>query len=311
MRSNRPKISVIILNWNNAPDTLECLESVYASRHPSFDVFVADNGSTDGSLDKIRNAYPFANYIENKENLGFAEGNNRAIQAAMNNGAEYIFLLNNDAVLREDTLSLLEDAAEKYPEAAVLGPKIYYYDQPSVLWYGGGEWHPREATFFHRDANRDESEIEKRGVEPTGYVCGCAFFVRSDALRVVGLMEPRFFLNWEEVDLCWRFKKADYQCLYVPAAKVWHKISRSFIGGKRGPMWLYFYWRNRLFWMERNLPRQEYIRLIRKVILPQIRYLVRDALKGSEKKEARASLRGVRDYLFRRFGPGPKALYKI
>lgn len=307
MRSARPKIAVIILNWNNAPDTLECLASVYESKYPNFEVYVADNGSTDGSLAKIRKAYPQATYVENRVNLGFAEGNNRAIEKA--NDAEYIFLLNNDATIQKETLSLLEKAAKAHPNAAALGPKIYFYDAPSTIWYGGGEWNPHQASFYHRDQWLDESEAEKRGIEPTGYVCGCAFFAKMEAIRKVGLMEKRFFLNWEEVDWCWRLKKAGYECLYVPQAKAWHKISRSFLGGKRGAMWSYFYWRNRLLWMERNLPRKEYISLMFKVIFPQIRYLFRDAF-GPEKDQARASLRGVYDYFTRRFGKGPSFLYK-
>jgi hypothetical protein len=307
MPSNRPNISVIILNWNNAPDTLECLATVYASENASFDVYVADNGSTDGSLEIIRSAYPQAIYIENNANLGFAEGNNRAITAALDGGAEYLFLLNNDAVLREDTLFLLKRAADAHPTSAVFGPKIYYYDAPATIWYGGGEWDPARASFYHRDWNTDEEEAPRNNIEKTSYVCGCAFFIRADAVRHCGLMDNRFFLNWEEIDWCWRLKKAGYDCLYVPEAKCWHKISRSFIGGKRGPMWLYFYWRNRLLWMELHLPFKEFVYLGRKILWPQIVDLLKDSFRN---KEARASLRGICDYFLRRFGPCPQYLLK-
>lgn len=304
MPSNPPKISIVVLNWNNSPDTLECLASVYDSKYPHFEVYLADNGSTDGSLEKIREAYPQATYVKNRANLGFAEGNNQAIVKAMAEGAEFIFLLNNDATIRNDLLDILVMAAKEHPQAAVFGPKIYFYDQPSTIWYGGGEWDPVQASFYHRDQWSDESEVEKRGIEPTSYICGCAFFIRSEAIRQVGLMEKKFFLNWEEIDWCWRIKKLGYRCLYVPQAKAWHKISKSFVGGKRGPMWSYFYWRNRLFWMERNLPKKEFLSLIFKTIIPQIKFLFLDAF-GPEKKEARASLRGVFDYFCRRFGSGP------
>ncbi len=303
MRSNRPKIGVIALNWNNAPDTLECLASVFSSDYPHFTVYVADNGSTDGSLEKIKAAYPQAIYIENKANLGFAEGNNRAIVAALKDGADYLFLLNNDAIVRSNTLSLLEAAAKAHPKSAALGPKVYFYDQPSTISFGGAEWSQYDASFLYRDIHKDESEVLKKDICPTGYVSGCAFFVRSSAVEKIGLMEPKFFLNWEEVDWCSRMLKAGYQCLFVPEAKAWHKISRSFTGGNKGPMWLYYYWRNRLLWMERNFTVKEYVSMLRTVVLGQIKSKIREAFLGPEKEKARASLKGVFDYCLRRFGP--------
>lgn len=307
-----PQIAVILLNWNNAPDTLECLASVYASKQVDFQVYIADNGSVDGSLEILQAAYPQAIYVENKENLGFAEGNNRAIVQAMANGADFLFLLNNDATIHPDTLALLSQEALKHPKAAALGPKIYLYDRPTTIWYGGGEWDASEASFFHRHAHIDEWECEKETTQITGYVCGCALFVRREAIEQVGLMDKRFFLNWEEIDWCFRFKKKGYLCLYVPEAKAWHKVSSSFIGGKRGPMWLYFYWRNRLLWMERNISKKEFFFLFRKVIFPQIQQLILrlKSPEKEEKKKAKASLQGVLHYFLRRFGPPPKSLLK-
>ncbi len=312
MPSTPPEISFIILNWNNAPDTLECLASVYASKGVSFDVYVADNGSTDGSLEVLRKAYPQAIYVENKANLGFAEGNNRAIEKALAGPAKFLFLLNNDAVLQENTLLLLKQAADTHPSAAVFGPKIYYYDAPATIWYAGGEWDPARASFYHREWNCDEEDSKRKQVDETGYVCGCAFFIRAEAVRQIGGMDPRFFLTWEEIDWCWRLKRAGYKSLYIPESKCWHKISRSFIGGKRGPMWLYFYWRNRLLWMELHVPRKEFFYLTRKILWPQIQVLLRQFFqkKNRERDEARASLRGISDYFFRQFGPCPKYLLK-
>lgn len=312
MPSNRLDVSVIVLNWNNAPDTLECLSSVYASESVSLNVYVVDNGSTDNSLETIRNAYPQAIYVENQTNLGFAGGNNRAITAALEGDAEFLFLLNNDAVLKKDSLLLLKKAAQAQPQAAVLGPKIYYYDAPATIWHGGGDWDPSRASFYHLDWNCNEEDSSKSDVKRTGYICGCAFFIRANAVRRVGLMDERFFLIWEEIDWCWRFRKTGFECLYVPQAKCWHKISQSFIGGKRGPMWLYFYWRNRLLWMELHLPFKEFLRLNCKILWPEIKIHLRNAIRQpyKERDEARASLRGVCDYFFRRFGPCPKYLVK-
>lgn len=296
-------IAVIILNWNNAPDTLECLQTVFASNDSRFSVFVADNGSTDGSLAKLKTAYPQAHFVENRANLGFAEGNNRAILQAIEQGAEYLFLLNNDATIARDTLTVLRKAADEHPNAAALGPKVYFYDSPMTISNGGGEWNPRTAICYNKYRDVDESSLLKNEIEPCSFVCGCALFVRVSTLARVQLMDPRFFLNWEEIDWCFRMRQFGYDCLYVPQAKAWHKVSCSFVGGKRGPMWNYFFYRNRLLWMEKNLPRNEFWRIMRQVIWPELKIFVKESL-GKDSTVARAALKGMFDYLVRRFGRG-------
>lgn len=297
------KIGVIVLNWNNASDTLECLHSIYRSQGVHFTVYVVDNGSTDGSLEKIQRAYPSAIYLENTSNLGFAEGNNRAIAKALEDHVDFIFLLNNDAIVRQNTLHLLLQAAIDHPEAGMLGPKIYSYHEPTKIWYGGGDWNPERASFFHHDWFVEERDSTRREFTQTGYICGCALFAKAEAIRQIGLMDPRFFLIWEEIDWCWRLKRAGFKCLYVPQAKAWHKISASFLGEKRGPMWLYFYWRNRLLWMEKNLPKREFLKALWTTIRPEVFDLLKERSDSS-----RASLKGLRDYFLRRFGPHPQSL---
>jgi GT2 family glycosyltransferase len=291
-------IAVIVLNWNNGPDTLECLASVYQSEGTEYVVYVVDNGSTDGSLALIRTSFPHARFIENRANLGFAEGNNRAIQEALRDKIPYILLLNNDAVVRRDTLALMKQGLERFPRAAALGPKIYHYDEPTRIWYAGADFDRESARFFHNDWGVEEAKAPARPAGPTGYVCGCAMLLRAQAIMRVGLMDARYFLNWEEIDWCARFQKAGYDCIYDPAPKVWHKIGRSFVGGKRGPMWHYYYWRNRLLWMRQHLPLRDRWHLYRTAIGPEIRTLIRERRDPI----ASASLWGVADYFLRRFG---------
>lgn len=303
-------ISVIILNWNNAPDTLECLTSVYESDDEQFEVIVADNGSKDDSVAVLKAAFPQAKYLCHPVNLGFAEGNNRAIRLAMEGGADYIFLLNNDAILAKNTLSLLRRASMEHPNAAALGPKIFFYDEPLTIWYGGGEWDPQTALCKHTDRDVNDADSNRRSIEPTQYVCGCALFSPIAHLEKVGLMDSRYFLNWEEIDWCYRMRKAGFDCLYVPQAKAWHKVSRSFIGGKRGPMWFYFFYRNRLLWLERHLSFKQWMSVVKRILWPEIRFLLSKALFSDERPQARAALTGYRDYLCRRFGKGPSRFFK-
>jgi GT2 family glycosyltransferase len=298
-------IAVIVLNWNNAADTLECLESVYLSKCDSpFQVYVADNGSTDDSLSLLKEKVPQASFLSLDCNLGFAEGNNRAIEQAIRDGAEYVFLLNNDAVIQEDTLSLLREEAVKNPSAAALGPKIYFYDAPTTIWCGGGECDLQAAFCYHRDRGLEDSQATHLTVGKTAYVCGCALFLRVSHIQAIGLMDPRFFLNWEEIDWCFRMRRAGFDCLYVPDAKAWHKVSSSFLGGNRGPMWYYFYYRNRLLWMKRHLSFKERCRIAKQILWPELQWRRKQLSNALERPVGLAALLGVRDYFLGRFGPG-------
>ena len=143
---------VVILNWNGRDDTLACLESVARIDYPNFRVIVADNGSSDGSVDAIRRAYPDVHLIENHANLGFAAGNNSAIAHALESGAEFVFLLNNDTVVDPAILSAFVDAAERMPDGGVFGAKIYYYGDKQKLWYAGGYWDAETLSFNEHGA---------------------------------------------------------------------------------------------------------------------------------------------------------------
>ncbi len=248
------KIAVIVLHYQNLADTIECLESLKAQDYPNFEVILVDNASNDSDLSLKTKNYPHLYLIRNETNLGFAEGNNTGIDYALERGAEAVLLLNNDTVSSPNLLTAFARAATLYPHGGAFGAKIFFYDNPTVIWHAGGDVHPQSLRCFHYgcgDSDLDKKWEEARAV---GYACGCALFIRKEVLVKVGLMEPRFFLLWEEIDWCWRIRKAGYECLYIPEARVWHKISQSFEGGNRGPLWNYYYFRNRLLFLKRNIP---------------------------------------------------------
>ena len=294
------KIAVIVLNWNNAPDTLECLESIYQSADLNYSIYVVDNGSKDNSLSVLQKTYPDANYLPLDKNYGFVGGNNIAFRRAIADGAEYLFLLNSDATINKETLSILRKSAERFPNACALGPRVYYYDLPMTLWYSGVIWAPEKAGFYHLDWGVDENLAPRRPIAKTDYVNGCAFFVRVSALKSVGFMDERYFLNWEEIDWCFRMRKKGFDCLVVPEAKAWHKISRSFVGGRKGAMWNYYFYRNRLLWMQAHLPLWESLKIVKRVLWPDFLELWKDR----KNEVSRAGLKGIRDYFLRRFGAG-------
>jgi len=256
-----------------------------------------DNGSKDDSVKQIQKAYPQHTLIEIGENLGFAEGNNVALRAALKNDHDLFLLLNNDTVVAPNFLSPLIETAEKHPDAGVFGPKIYFYDEPATIWYAGGSVDPKTGRCYHVGWGAPGGCDT---LSQTDYVCGCALAVKREVLEKVGLLSPEYFLNWEEIDWCYRIRNAGYKCLYVPESKLWHKISASFVEGNRGPMWQYFYYRNRILFHKRH-------KVAKKAIpLSELSHLLKTSFK---KRESRAALRGIIDAKIGRFGKGSLAKF--
>lgn len=316
-----PVVAIIILNWNGCADTLECLESVGRIGSEAIRIVVTDNGSSDGSALAIRRCYPDVQLLENGSNLGFAAGNNSAIARALHEGAEFVLLLNNDTIVDTGIIDAFRDAARRMPQAGVLGAKIYYHADPQRLWYAGGYWDPRTLSFNEYGAGEiDQGQYDQ--LTETDWVIGCAMFVRAEVFREVGLLEPKFFLNNEEVDFCSRVRRAGYSCAYVPRARLWHKVSASF-GGEDSPLKEYFSARNRLLWAQRNAPAGVrwciYTRSARGVLRRYGPALFGRTVVGPLTPRSwwwavraafadprnRAAVMGVRDFWLRRFGDCP------
>lgn len=323
-QGGQPSVFIIVLNWNGRDDTLECLESIARIDYSNLKVVVADNGSSDGSIEAIRHRHPDVRIIENHANLGFAEGNNGAIRHALEAGADFIFLLNNDTVVDSDIVTEFVQAAEQMPKAGVFGAKIYYHADNQRLWYAGGYWDARTLSFGEHGAgeiDRGQHDL----ITETEWVIGCAMFIRAEVFRKIGLLEPKFFLNNEEIDFCSRTRRSGFLCAYVPGARLWHKISVSF-GGEDSPLKEYFSARNRLLWAQRNaameLRSRIYLRstnaLLKRFIGPLCGvsmsrpfalkkwwWTVRSAFRDPCN---RAALIGFRDFWLRRFGNCPDSV---
>lgn len=303
------KIYIIILNWNGKEDTLKCLESL-GKVSTSHKTVVVDNGSTDGSAKAFSKAFPHTQVIETGGNLGYAEGNNMGIRHALEANADYIFVLNNDTVVTEDIL-------EKFlmRDVPIQGGKALLMDDPFKIDHLGGNWKVKDGCFELIGANAPASEW----THPLflDYVCGVAIFAKAEVFREVGLFDPRFFLFWEESDWCFRARKKGYAVQFCPEAILLHKKSASFFGGK--PHTCYFWWRNRLLWIEKNCSQkdQKYIKKeIFKECLHTLKLLLLKYFQIFFSKRTydrrlriqfyRALLAGVRDYYLRRFGNCPK-----
>lgn len=239
-----PKVFIIVLNWNRHQDTIECIHSIRKINYPRYEIVIVDNGSTDGSEEILRHAFPDIKFIQNGENLGFAEGNNVGIRYALKNGADYTVILNNDTAVDEGFITELVKAAESDSSIGIASSKIYFYDQPDIIWYAGAILDLKTGKSKHIGYNeKDAGQYDT--MRETDRACGCSMMISRRACEAVGLMDPEYFCYGEEVDWSLRTRNAGYKVVFVPGSKVWHKISAT-TGGTGTGYYLYYSVRNHL-----------------------------------------------------------------
>jgi GT2 family glycosyltransferase len=325
--TNVPKVGIVILNWNNAPDTLECLDSVFRIDYSPFYITVVDNGSTDGSAESIQATHPELDIIRIEDNCGFCEANNIGVRHVVANGANYILLLNNDVIVDPGIIQGFLDAAAHHPDAGFLGAKTYYHAAPDTIWHGYTKWNAETCQFDHfghRDVD-DGSTYE--AVVPSDFVNGCAIFFSRSLIDTIGLLDTHFFCYIDETDWCFRAMEHGFVNYYVPQAKLWHKISTSYggvsspEGGSNSPMKEYFRTRNMLLWARHHLPLAQRRRMWRKTLsalagtrpwiacngIDSLRRIRRNLHLLRHEPCCRARIEGVLDYLIRRFGDCPES----
>ena len=217
-----PKVCIVILNWNGKDITSKCLDSVRGITYPNYEVILIDNGSSDGSQEHFKKNYQWITFIENPKNLGFTGGNNIGIKIGLEKKADYILLLNNDTVADPSFLDELINAGESRKDVGILNPKIYYYDNPDILWYAGGRVSifrgiPIHLGYQKKDEGQYDDSCE------VNFITGCAFLIKRDVIEKIGILDENLFIYSEDLDWCFRAFKAGYKGLYVPSSKIWHK----------------------------------------------------------------------------------------
>jgi hypothetical protein len=212
----------VIVNWNACSDTMGRLQAL-TTAPPLTGVVVVDNGSADNSVEKTRAAYPDVKLIEAGENLGFAAGNNLGIRRALEFGAAYIWLLNNDAQPRPDALEQLLRVAESDARIGAVGSVLCYADQPHIVQsWGGGK--VNLLTGYNSVA------CSPRANEWFDYMCAGSLLVRREAVLDVGLLDEGCFLYWEDVDFGFRLRRAGWKLAVAREAIVPHRQNASTTG---------------------------------------------------------------------------------
>ena len=292
-----PPVFIIILHWQGSHYTRACLASVRALAYENFKILLVDNGSPDKSGAGIAKQFPGVMLLETGVNLGFSGGCNAGINYCLENGAQWIWLLNNDTKVGKDSLTALMKAAAREPKAGALGAMVMTGKGDQFVASGAGEIDfIRAKTYLRKTAPAGAEYIS------CDWLSGSNLLLKAEALRQVGTFNDEYFLYFEDTELCWRMRKAGWSCLFVPAARVEHAGGAS-TEGSRSYWRAYYYTRNRLLFFSK------YSRGLSSLpgLLNIAGHLVRHALvlrfRGENgKKQLKAEMLGLNDYLGRRLG---------
>ncbi|OGO06380.1 MAG: hypothetical protein A2Y73_07915 [Chloroflexi bacterium RBG_13_56_8] len=294
-----PLVYFSILNWNQKDMTCECLASLAGLDYPCYQIVVVDNGSEGDEASAIRAQFPSVTVLENEANLGFAEGNNVAVRHALEQGADYVFLLNNDTVVEPQMLRQLIKVAESDDRIGIVGPKIYYWDEPETIWSAGGILQSRARPIMRGLDEPDKGQYDQ--LAEVDWITGCALLIKSSAIRQIGLIDARYFIYYEESDWCYRVQRAGYKLFYVPQARMWHKIQPG--RQSYSPRHVYLMTRNRLLFL-RNTGAGP-LTILYTILVENLRTVAAWSLwkRHRERRPLRkAMLRGVWDFFRGKFG---------
>ena len=298
---SQPRVITIILNTNRRQDTLECLSSLAQRTYENHATIVLDNNSTDGSVPAIRSAFPEVQIIELIENLGYAGNNNVGIEAAMGQGADWVFVLNEDTIVDPECLTLLIQAGESDDRIGIVGPMVYHHDEPEFIQSAGGclgqYWVPAHL------AKDEPDQGQYTEPHPVEWISGCAIMVRRQVVEQVGMLDQRFYYFMEETEWCFRSGKVGWQIIHVPHAKLWHKgVQRDY---HPKPSLMYYSTRNRFLMLSKHhAPPLAWIVAWTQILRTLISWTIKPKWRFMH-EHRNAMWQGILDFLRQRWGPMP------
>lgn len=234
-----PSVWGVTLGFNNAEDSIACLKSLAASEGVPSTLLFADNNSRDDSVARVLAEMPSVRVIQTGANLGFARGFNVGLDYCLRQGADYVFMINNDTVVAPDCLARLVAEARAHPEAGILVPKIFYFDHPQTIWSAGSRFRRfPPSVVMRKTKGADDGRFDW---DPRlDYTTTCALLLSRAFLETVGLLDRDYFILFDDYD--WSVRAREHGCdiRLVPDAHLWHKVSKSTGVGTRSP----FFWTN-------------------------------------------------------------------
>jgi len=308
IESLNPKVSIIILHLNNIPCLVDCISSLNKISYPNFDIFVVHNGPKSNALPDAlaQQSQHIAEIIDTGDNIGFSGGNNVGIRRALEKGADYVLLLNDDTEVSKDFLSLLVEIAEKRQDVAMFGPRIFFFDHPDKIWFDGAIFDPEQSRItFLRSGEKGEG-LQKTVTE-SDFITGCAVMVKRNLLEEIGLLNDFYFMYWEDVDWGLRAIKAGTKNLVVHNALIWHKVTIS-MGGLQSPRTVYHKVRSHLVFTKSHAPKA--LPKLHVQFLRDIAWLLLKSRDQNRYKKAHAYIAAIRDYHMGKTDKGPDWLWR-
>ncbi len=237
------KCAVVILNWNKLEDTVDCIISVLNSDYPNFEIIVTDNGYDSSFPQILRKLFPQIVIVENKKNLGFAEGNNVGIRTALERGADYVFILNNDTLISKMAIRNLVKTFKGDSQIGVVGAMTWEYIIPNQHQNCGGYFNAATGELEWFSAVTDNSKIRKNSVS-VDFVFGSAMCVSKKMVNEIGLFDSDYFLYFEDIEWCYRAKINGWRVVIGLDVFIWHKMGTFESGKQVRPLSHYYYIRN-------------------------------------------------------------------
>jgi GT2 family glycosyltransferase len=296
---------LIVLSWNGREDTLACLRSLRELHGSDTAIVCVDNGSTDGSPEAVREQHPEVHLVENGRNLGFSGGNNAGIRHALEHGAEWVVLVNNDAVVAPNAVERLRAAAAARPAAGMLAGKLFFDEPPDRIWFAGQRFWPA-LGYSGRPRGYGRSDAPRyRRPGPTDRAVGAFMAVSRRLVEQIGALDDDLFAYGEDVDWSLRAREAGFEVWFVPDAVAWHRVSGSTGGERASTHALYYGVRNTIAVCERHLPFPQPLKQLRRWFILAIFLFQALALSEGRRPFLAAVRDGYRDVVEGRFGERP------
>lgn len=243
-------VSVILLNYKGTKDTLECVKSLEEIEYDNFNIIVVDNNSPDDSYEVLQKEMGEKHtLIKAQDNGGFAKGNNIGIKYAVENGSDFVLLLNNDTLVEKDFLTEMMNCYESHEKVGIVTCKILYESRRELIWFAGGELNLKRFYGAHYGEGEKDSDKFNEEKQIT-FATGCAMLIPRQVIENVGYLPEEYFMYYEDVDYCLRVQEEGYKIYYCPKSRVYHKVSAS-TGGEASPMAIKLNTRNRIIFMEK------------------------------------------------------------
>lgn len=250
--ANSSRIGVVTVTYNSATVISEFMDSVLKQSHSEFILYVVDNASSDETL-KLTYGYSDSRIvtIRNVDNVGVAEGNNIGIRAALRDGCSFVLLVNNDTIFDADLFStLLQNLGKR--QSLMIVPKILYFDPSNKIWSAGGSFSRWRGMSWHFGFNQIDNGQFDQLVE-VAYSPTCCMLISGKVFERIGLMDAKYFVYFDDTDFCLRAYRQRMKLLYVPTARVFHKVSS--LTGHRSQVAIRYLIRNHVYYVMKNFPR--------------------------------------------------------